>query len=86
MTVEDVADSSLRADICFQPILQRNIRVGKADSDYIFSVPVAVGIADLSDEIYPPNSINISLSHNDAQVTLHFKGANKNFVPARDIM
>lgn len=36
--------------------------------------------------IYPPNSINISLSHNDAQVTLHFKGANKNFVPARDIM
>lgn len=36
--------------------------------------------------IYPPNSINISLSHNDAQVTLHFKGANKNFVPARDIV
>ena len=36
--------------------------------------------------IYPANSINISLSHNDAQVTLHFKGANKNFVPARDIM
>ena len=36
--------------------------------------------------IYPPNSINISLSHNDAQVTLHFKGANKNFVPARDIL
>lgn len=36
--------------------------------------------------IYPPNSINISLSHNDAQVTLHFKGANKNFIPARDIM
>lgn len=36
--------------------------------------------------IYPPNSINISLNHNDAQVTLHYKGANKNFVPARDIM
>lgn len=36
--------------------------------------------------IYPPNSINISLSHNDAQVTLHFRGANKNFVPARDII
>lgn len=36
--------------------------------------------------IYPPNSMNISLNHNDAQVTLHFKGANKNFVPARDIM
>ena len=36
--------------------------------------------------IYPPNSINISLNHNDAQVTLHFKGANKNFVPSRDIM
>lgn len=36
--------------------------------------------------IYPPNSINISLSHNDAQVTLHFKGANKNFIPARDIV
>jgi len=36
--------------------------------------------------LYPPNSLNISLSHNDAQVTLHFKGANKNFVPARDII
>lgn len=36
--------------------------------------------------LYPPNSINISLTHNDAQVTLHYKGANKNFVPARDIM
>lgn len=36
--------------------------------------------------LYPSNSINISLNHNDAQVTLHFKGANKNFVPARDIM
>lgn len=36
--------------------------------------------------IYPPNSLNITLTHNDAQVTLHFKGANKNFVPARDIM
>ncbi len=36
--------------------------------------------------LYPPNSLNISLNHNDAQVTLHFKGANKNFVPARDII
>ena len=36
--------------------------------------------------LYPPNSINISLSHNDATVTLHFKGANRNFVPARDIL
>lgn len=36
--------------------------------------------------IYPPNSVNITLSHNDAQVTLHFKGANKNFVAARDIV
>lgn len=36
--------------------------------------------------IYPPNSINISLNHNDAEVALHFKGANKNFVPARDIL
>ena len=37
-------------------------------------------------KIYPPNSINITLTHNDAAVTLHFKGANKNFVPARDII
>ena len=36
-------------------------------------------------QIYPPNSINITLDHIDASVTMHFKGANKNFVPARDI-
>ncbi len=36
--------------------------------------------------LYPANSINITLDHNDARVTLHFKGANPNFVPARDIM
>ncbi len=36
--------------------------------------------------IYPANSINISLNHNDARVTLHFKGANKNFIPAKDIV
>lgn len=36
--------------------------------------------------LYPPNSINITLSHKDAQVTLRFRGANKNFIPARDIM
>lgn len=31
------------------------------------------------------NSFNISVDHCDAQVTLHYKGANKNFVPGRDI-
>lgn len=36
--------------------------------------------------LYPPNSLGISLSHNDALVTLHFKGANKQFVPAKDIL
>ena len=36
--------------------------------------------------LYPRNSINMSLSHEDAVVTLHFKGANPNFVPARNIM
>ena len=36
--------------------------------------------------IYPANSINITVSHNDARVSMHFKGANKNFVPARDIL
>lgn len=36
--------------------------------------------------IYPPNSISISVSHNDAVVTMHFKAANKNFVVARDIV
>lgn len=35
---------------------------------------------------YPANSINISVSHIDAEVTLHFKGANANFVPARNIV
>ena len=36
--------------------------------------------------LYPPNSLNISVSHNDAAVTMHFKAANKNFVAARDII
>lgn len=35
---------------------------------------------------YPPNSLSISVSHNDAAVTMHFKSANKNFVVARDIV
>lgn len=35
---------------------------------------------------YPPNSLTISVSHIDAAVTLHFKAANKNFIPARDII
>lgn len=36
--------------------------------------------------IYPPNSLSITVSHNDAVVTMHFKSANKNFVVARDIV
>lgn len=35
--------------------------------------------------LYPPNSLHITVKHTDAQVTLHFKAANKNFVAARDI-
>ncbi len=35
--------------------------------------------------IYPPNSLNLSVAHIDAEVTLHFKAANKNYVPPRDI-
>lgn len=35
--------------------------------------------------MYPPNSLNITVSHSDAEVTLHYKAANKNFVAARDI-
>lgn len=36
-------------------------------------------------DVYPKTTTTITLSHIDAEVTLHFKGANKNFVPARDI-
>jgi len=36
--------------------------------------------------LYPPNSINITRDHMDARVTLHFKGANKNFIPAKTIV
>ena len=35
--------------------------------------------------LYPPNSLNITVSHIDAEVTMHYKAANKNFVAARDI-
>lgn len=34
---------------------------------------------------YPPNSIHIKVSHNDANVTLHFAGNNPNYVPPKDI-
>lgn len=37
-------------------------------------------------KLYPPNSLNITVSHNDATVTLHFKAANKNFVVAKSII
>lgn len=35
--------------------------------------------------LYPPNSLHITVSHTDAEVTMHYKAANKNFVAARDI-
>lgn len=35
--------------------------------------------------LYPPNSLTLSVGHVDAEVTLHFKAANKNYVPPRDI-
>lgn len=34
---------------------------------------------------YPPNSLTITVSHIDAEVTMHYKSANKNYVPPRDI-
>lgn len=34
---------------------------------------------------YPPNSLRILVDHVDAEVTLHFKAANANYVPPRDI-
>lgn len=36
--------------------------------------------------LYPANSVTTSVSHIDAKVTIHFKGANANFIPARDIL
>ena len=35
--------------------------------------------------LYPPNSLHITVDHIDAEVTMHFRAANKNFVAARDI-
>lgn len=34
---------------------------------------------------FPPNSLTITVDHIDAEVTMHFKSANKNYVPPRDI-
>lgn len=34
---------------------------------------------------FPPNSLTITVSHIDAEVTMHFKAANKNYLPPRDI-
>lgn len=34
---------------------------------------------------FPPDSLKITVSHIDAEVTMHFKSANKNYVPPRDI-
>lgn len=36
--------------------------------------------------LYPPNSLHITVSHIDAEVTMHYKAANKNFIAARDII
>lgn len=35
--------------------------------------------------MYPPNSMKIDVSHNDADVRLHYRGPNKNYVPPRPI-
>lgn len=35
---------------------------------------------------YPPNSLHLSVGHEDAKVTIHFKAANSNFVAAQDIL
>lgn len=35
--------------------------------------------------LYPPDSLHITVSHVDAEVTMHYKAANKNFIAARDI-
>lgn len=34
---------------------------------------------------FPPNSLTITVDHIDAEVIMHFKSANKNYVPPRDI-
>ena len=36
--------------------------------------------------LYPANSMKVSVNHIDAKVTMHFQGANANFIPARDIL
>lgn len=35
--------------------------------------------------LYAPNPVNITVGHVDAEVSLHFKAANKNFIPPKDI-
>ena len=58
---------------------ERNIRIGKADPDHIFSVPVAVGIADLTDEIQntlPLGKRRVDLHVADVHQRRRVNGAN----------
>lgn len=36
-------------------------------------------------QVYPAQSMSIEVSHNDAEVTMHYRGANPNYVPPKDI-
>ena len=36
-------------------------------------------------KVYPAQSMRIEVSHNDAEVTMHYRGANPNYVPPKDI-
>ncbi len=36
-------------------------------------------------QVYPAQSMRIEVSHNDAEVTMHYRGANPNYVPPKDI-
>ena len=36
-------------------------------------------------QVYSAQSMRIEVSHNDAEVTMHYRGANPNYVPPKDI-
>ena len=36
-------------------------------------------------QVYPAQSMRIEVSHNDAEVAMHYRGTNPNYVPPKDI-
>lgn len=75
--------SNIKDDFNFDKQRYRNLET-KEECEGLAQAIAKMVISKMK-TLYPPNSLNITVNHIDAEVTLHFKAANKNFIPPRDI-